>query len=58
MTDVADAADFHLSTINNSSSFFSEIVDEDKWNLPFKTNHEEFCISKNIAFTRIICRKK
>jgi tRNA (guanine-N7-)-methyltransferase len=55
MTDVSDVDDYHVKILDTFNFFTYEYVQE--WNLEVKTNQEEFCLAKQIPFSRIICKK-
>ena len=56
-TDVPEVDDYHKAVLSEFKKFEYKFIDEyEEWDLPV-TNKEEFCIKKNIPYTRIICRK-
>lgn len=58
MTDVEDAELYHKKIIEENKKFEYSYIEEKDWNLPVKTNQEEFCRKKNITVRRMICWKK
>ena len=58
MTDVEEADHYHRQTIEEHARFSYSYVEEKDWNVPVKTNREEFCIRKFFIFTRMVCWKK
>ena len=58
MTDVPEVDEFQQSILNESGLFSFKYADESEWDLCVKTNHENFCIEKEIPFIRMVCEKK
>ena len=58
MTDVPEVDEFQQEVLNESGLFEFKYVSDDGWDLDVKTNHEEFCLRKNIPFIRMVCGKK
>jgi tRNA (guanine-N7-)-methyltransferase len=58
MTDVPEVDKHHRETLDEHKKFVYEYVSDKDWNLEIKTNQEDFCIAKEIPFTRMICVKK
>ena len=58
MTDVPEVDEFQMDAIGKHGGFNFAYADDRKWDIKIKTNHEEFCLLKNIPFIRMICRKK
>ena len=58
MTDVPEVDEFQQEVLNESGLFDFKYVSDDGWDLDVKTNHEEFCLRKNIPFIRMVCGKK
>ncbi|MCC6867012.1 MAG: tRNA (guanosine(46)-N7)-methyltransferase TrmB [Ignavibacteria bacterium] len=58
MTDVPEVDEFQQETLNDFGKFSYKYISDNEWILPVQTNHEEFCMRKNIPFIRMICRKK
>ncbi|KXK55367.1 MAG: tRNA (guanine-N(7)-)-methyltransferase [Chlorobi bacterium OLB5] len=57
MTDVPEVDEFQRDVLDQYGKFSYRYVKQDQWELPVDTNHEEFCIRKNIPFIRMICKK-
>jgi tRNA (guanine-N7-)-methyltransferase len=58
MTDVHEVDEHHRETLDGHKKFVYEYISGGDWDLKIQTNQEEFCISKDIPFTRMICVKK
>lgn len=59
MTDVPMVDDYQRALLTRHGQFtITEIDDEHEWELPVRTNQEEFCLKKNIPYTRLVCRIK
>jgi len=58
MTDVPEVDEFQQEILSVHNGFSFSYVTGEEWDLPVKTNHEEFCLKKNIPFIRMICRKR
>lgn len=58
MTDVPEVDEHHRETLDDHKKFVYEYINHADWDLEIQTNQEEFCFSKDIPFTRMICRKK
>ena len=57
MTDVPDVDEHHCKVIEENKKFVYEYIKDPDWDVNIKTNQEEFCLSKNIPFTKMICYK-
>lgn len=58
MTDVKEVEKHLLCVVTEQNKFHVDIVNDNKWNLPVTTNHEEFCKKKKISYVRMICTKR
>ncbi len=58
MTDVPEVDEFQQEILTQHNGFSFAYASENEWDIPVKTNHEEFCISRKIPYIRMICRKK
>lgn len=58
MTDVTEVDEFQQEVMQEFGGFEFRYAANEMWDIPVKTNHEEFCESKNIPFMRMICEKK
>lgn len=58
MTDVTEVDAYQQEIINESGLFKFTYSGEGEWELKVKTNHEEFCLEKEISFIRMVCEKK
>lgn len=56
MTDVEEVDEMHKEILTQHNGFSFTYVEDGAWDLTAKTYQEEFCLSKNIPFTRMICR--
>jgi tRNA (guanine-N(7)-)-methyltransferase len=57
MTDVPDVDEHQKEIIAEHGGFSYSYITRERWDLPVRTNQEEFCIKNNIPFIRMICRK-
>lgn len=57
MTDVTEVDAYQQEVINESGLFDFKYIDEGEWDLKVKTNHEEFCLEKEISFIKMVCEK-
>jgi tRNA (guanine-N7-)-methyltransferase len=58
MTDVPEVDEFQQKILAQHNGFTFTYTDEKDWKLNIKTYQEQFCISKDISFIRMICKKK
>ncbi len=58
MTDVPEVDEFQQGIINESGLFNFKYSGVDEWDLSVRTNHEAFCLEKEIPFIRMVCEKK
>lgn len=58
MTDVPEVDEFQQEVLKEFGGFEFGYVKNKMWDLPVKTNHEEFCEGRNIPFIRMLCKKK
>lgn len=58
MTDVPEVDEFQREVLEQSGKFSYDYVNNTDWEPEVQTNHEEFCLRKNIPFIRMVCRKK
>lgn len=57
MTDVKETDFYHKEILDSHSGFSYNYVSSEQWDLSVETNQEEFCMRKQIPFTRIIAVK-
>lgn len=58
MTDVPEVDEFQKEILDGSGKFSYKYVNFTEWDLPVDTNHEEFCLKKNIPIIRMISKKQ
>ncbi len=58
MTDVDELSGYHIEQLESQGGFTFQLVSEDNWDLKFRSNQEEFCLSKGISIKRMICTKQ
>jgi tRNA G46 methylase TrmB len=58
MTDVPEVDEFQQEILGEHNGFRFSYVTGDEWDLPVKSNQEEFCLKKDIPFIRMVCRKR
>lgn len=58
MTDVAEVDEYQQEILAQHNGFSFAYADENEWDIKVKTNHEEFCLRKNIPFIRMLCQRK
>ena len=57
MTDVPDTDAYHREILDSHKGFRYEYISGEKRDVEILTNKEEFCIKKNIPYTRMVCRR-
>lgn len=57
MTDVEEVDEYQQWILNEHKGFSFSQISSENWDLAVKTNQEEFCLKKNIPFTRMACKK-
>jgi tRNA (guanine-N(7)-)-methyltransferase len=57
MTDVPEVDAFQQDVLSEFGAFEFSYAAGNQWDLPVRTNHEEFCMCKNIPFIKMICTK-
>lgn len=56
MTDVPIVDEYQRGLLNKHGGFtLTDIQNEQEWGLSLRTNQEEFCLKKNIPYTRLLC---
>jgi tRNA (guanine-N7-)-methyltransferase len=58
MTDVPEVDEHHRQVLDEHKGFDYIYAGIDEWDVGLTTNQEDFCIKKDISFTRMICRKR
>lgn len=58
MTDVPEVDEYQQEILGEHNGFSFSYVTGDEWDLPVKTNQEEFCIKKGIPFIRMVCKPR
>ncbi len=57
MTDVEEVDKFQQEVLTRHKGFSFSHISSENWDLAVKSNHEEFCLKKNIPFIRMACKK-
>jgi tRNA (guanine-N7-)-methyltransferase len=57
MTDVPEVDIYQQEVLTQHGGFEFEYADNNEWDLKVRTNHEEFCLRKEIPFIKMICSK-
>jgi tRNA (guanine-N(7)-)-methyltransferase len=57
MTDVPEVDEFQQEVIKESGLFKFKYSGESEWDISVRSNHESFCIEKDIPFIRMVCEK-
>lgn len=57
MTDVIEVDEFQQEVLQEFGGFEYHYAKKGEWDLTVKSNHEEFCESKEIPFMKMICTK-
>jgi tRNA (guanine-N7-)-methyltransferase len=58
MTDVPEVDEHHRKILTQHNDFSFTYAHKIEWDLSLKTYQEEFCLSKDIPFIRMLCRRK
>ena len=58
MSDVAEVDEYQQGVMKESGLFDFKYSAVDEWEISVRSNHELFCLEKEIHFIRMVCEKK